>query len=65
MQANVGSLDRKIRFVAGAALVVLGLLFKSWFGLIGLVLLATAFMRWCPAYWPFKFSTCDSNTSLE
>ena len=51
MEANVGKTDRMIRIVAG--LLLLSLVFvgpQSWFGLIGLVPLATAFINFCPAY---------------
>ncbi len=51
MEANVGQTDRMIRIVAGVLL--LSLVFvgpKSWWGLIGLVPLATALINFCPAY---------------
>ncbi len=53
MSANVGSLDRMIRLVAGAILVVLGLWLGGgwlWAVLVGAVLVATALLRVCPAY---------------
>lgn len=51
MEANVGKTDRIIRIVAG--ILLLSLIFvgpQTWWGLIGLVPLATAFMNFCPAY---------------
>ncbi len=51
MEANVGKTDRIIRIVAGLAL--LSLVFigpQTLWGLVGLVLLATAFINFCPAY---------------
>jgi hypothetical protein len=51
MEANVGRTDKMIRIVAGVLL--LSLVFigpQSWWGLIGLVPLATAFINFCPAY---------------
>ncbi len=51
MEANVGQTDRIIRIVAGVLL--LSLIFigpKTWWGLIGVVPLATAFINFCPAY---------------
>lgn len=61
MTANVGSIDRVLRIVVG--LVLLSLLFvlegnARWFGLIGLVPLATAIFRFCPAYTLFGLNTC-------
>lgn len=51
MEANVGKTDRIIRIVVGLAL--LSLVFvgpQTLWGLVGLVLLATAFINFCPAY---------------
>jgi hypothetical protein len=51
MEPNVGQTDRIIRIVAGLAL--LSLIFigpQTWWGLVGLVPLATAFINFCPAY---------------
>lgn len=51
MQANIGKTDRIIRIVAG--LLLLSLVFvgpQTLWGLVGLILLATAFINFCPAY---------------
>lgn len=61
MQYNVGKTDRMIRIIAGLVIVVLGLVYQSWWGLIGIVPLMTGVIRWCPAYLPFKFSTDKTN----
>lgn len=61
MQCNVGKTDRMIRIIAGLVIVVLGLVYQSWWGLIGIVPLMTGVIRWCPAYLPFKFSTDKTN----
>lgn len=61
MKPNIGTTDRIIRFVLGAAIIILGFIFQSWWGLIGVLPLATAFIRWCPAYVPFGLSTIGSN----
>jgi DUF2892 family protein len=59
MKANVGGIDRVLRIVAGLALIAWALLFHgpvwAW---IGVVLLATGLIGWCPAYAPFGLSTC-------
>lgn len=64
MTKNVGTIDRMLRIVAG--LVLLSLLFilegeAKWFGLIGIVPLATAAMSWCPLYTLLGFRTCPAN----
>lgn len=58
MKANVGGLDRILRYAAGLALLGAGLYFKSWWGLVGLGPILTATFRFCPAYLPFGLSTC-------
>ena len=50
MKANVGSVDRVVRIVAGLVIILIGLVLKSWWGLIGLLPLVTAFVSFCPLY---------------
>lgn len=50
MTANVGSVDKVIRIVLGLAILVFGYLNESWWGLVGLVPIVTAFLGFCPAY---------------
>lgn len=63
MHANVGGIDRGVRMVVGAALVLFALLsgsaYAAW-GWIGALPLATGLIGWCPAYLPFGLSTCRS-----
>lgn len=54
---NIGLTDRRIRLVVGLAVIAAGIYFKSWWGLVGLVPLATALIRTCPLYLPFGIST--------
>ncbi len=54
---NLGTIDRAIRFVIGIAGMVLGLVFKTWWGAIGAFILATALIGWCPLYAPFRLCT--------
>lgn len=58
MQANVGSADRMVRIVLGLAIIVVGIVLKSWWGAIGLLPILTGVLRCCPAYMPFGLSTC-------
>ncbi len=69
--ANVGSLDRTLRFILGLLLVIAPFtpwtagLFAGWgswayaLPAIGLVMLATAIFRFCPAYTLFGIRTCE------
>ncbi len=66
MNANVGSVDRAARVVIG--LVLLSLLYflegnARWLGLVGVVLIATAVFRWCPAYALVGISSCKAKTA--
>ncbi|HED39046.1 MAG TPA: DUF2892 domain-containing protein [Chromatiales bacterium] len=60
MNKNVGGMDRGIRIVAGVAALGAGLYFQSWWGAVGLVLVATALMSWCPPYALLGINTCKS-----
>ena len=50
MTCNLGKIERIIRGVAGAAVIVWGIMDQNWLGAIGLVLLGTAAIGWCPPY---------------
>jgi hypothetical protein len=50
VKANVGRTERIVRFLVGAAIVVVGVVYQSWWGLVGLVPIATALVGWCPPY---------------
>ncbi len=67
--ANVGGIDRILRFIVGIVLLAVPFLGSSvpalaglgtwaWvIGAVGLVMLLTAIFRFCPAYLPFGISS--------
>lgn len=61
MKANVGGIDRILRIILGAALVlwaaVLGGPVWAW---IGIVPLATGLIKFCPLYPILGMSTCPT-----
>ncbi len=57
MKKNIGSLDKNLRISLGAIILIIGYLNDSWWGLVGILPIITSFMGFCPAYFPFKFST--------
>jgi hypothetical protein len=59
MKTNAGGLDRVIRAVFGIILVALTLMgsIGAW-GWLGLALIGTAAIGWCPPYQLLGFSTC-------
>ena len=65
MKANVGSIDRLLRIIAGFAILGAGYYFKSWWGLVGLGPILTAVVRFCPAYPLFGLSTCARQPGAE
>ena len=61
MTANVGTVDRVLRVLVGLGLLSLLVLLDGnarWFGLIGLVPLLTAGIRFCPLYTLLGVRTC-------
>lgn len=60
MKKNIGIADRWIRIVVGLAIVAAGIYFKSWWGMVGLLPIATGLIRSCPLYLPCRISTSKS-----
>lgn len=61
MTMNVGGIDRTIRIVAGIALLSLFFMLEGsarYWGLVGLLPLATGLFRFCPAYTLLGVDTC-------
>ncbi len=57
--SNVGGLDKALRITAGLVLLALGAFGPlGWWGLIGLVPLATGVLGSCPAYSLLGVNTC-------
>ncbi len=57
MKINMGSVDRVVRILVGLAVIGAGIAFKSWWGAVGIVLLATAGVGFCPLYTLLGVST--------
>lgn len=58
MKKNLGGIDRTVRIIAGLGVIGAGLFFQSWWGAIGLVLLLTALIGWCPPYAMLGLNSC-------
>lgn len=66
MTPNIGSTDKIARLAIGAVLILLSLFGAiggwGWFGVvIGVVLVATALMNWCPGYSLLGVKTCPTD----
>jgi hypothetical protein len=60
MKRNVGTADRVIRIVVGLAILSLIFVLETnarWWGLVGLLPLATGLVGWCALYKPFGIDT--------
>ncbi len=64
MKANVGTVDRLLRIVAGTALMLLALtqVIGPW-GWIGVVPILTGLFRFCPAYTLLGIRTCPADSA--
>lgn len=60
MKANVGTVDKVVRIIAGLAIIGWGVAASNWLGAIGIVPLATALLGFCPAYSLIGVNTCGS-----
>jgi len=57
MICNIGPRDRILRMLIGIVLLIGKDLVSPWFMLIGVFLVVTGFLRWCPFYLPFKLNS--------
>ena len=61
MKNNVGGIDRILRIIMGAVLVILAATGQvGVWGWIGLLPLATGLMGWCPPYSLLGINTCKN-----
>jgi hypothetical protein len=64
LKKNVGQIDRNIRLAVAGVLILLGVwLAMPLLSLIGLVVLVTGVLGFCPAYVPLKIDTNKDNQS--
>lgn len=57
MKQNMGTIDRILRVVVGAAIIAAGYYYQNWLGAIGGILVLTAAMGFCPLYLPVGLNT--------
>lgn len=61
MKANVGGADKVLRIIVGLGLLSLIVILEGgarWWGLVGLVPLATGLFNFCPLYTLIGANTC-------
>lgn len=58
MKANIGNIDRTLRFIFGVLMLFGGYFYNVWVSVVGAMLILTAILKWCPPYALFGISTC-------
>ncbi len=58
MKKNVGKVDMIIRLIMGVVIASFGIAYQSWWGLLAVVPLMTAFINFCPLYSIIGVNTC-------
>jgi len=68
MTRNMGNVDRVVRFVIGVGLLSLFYFLEGnarWWGLVGLGLIGTAVVGYCPPYAWMGISTCGKDAAAS
>ena len=65
MKKNVGGIDKTARIIIGSLIILAGIIFQSWWGLIGFVPLITGLSSSCPMYMPLGISTNKVKTDIK
>lgn len=65
MKKNVGYGDSIIRTLLGAVIVSVGLYNQNYLGLLGLILVFSGVVSFCPIYRLFKITTMRSDLERE
>ena len=60
MKANVGLIDRMIRFVIAIVFIIIGFTISPWWFIVAAVALFTGITGYCGAYSLFKINTCET-----
>lgn len=65
MKSNVGKTDRTIRMIVALAIAAAGLYFQSWWGLVALLPMVTAYIGFCPLYSLLGINTCNRKIDVN
>ena len=60
MCKNIGVIGRSVRIVAGVGILGAGVMYGSWWGLVGIVPLLAGIAGICPIYCPFGKGSCST-----
>jgi Protein of unknown function (DUF2892) len=65
MKVNMGKTDRTFRMLLSIVIAFVGYYYKSWWGLVALAPLVTAFTGYCPLYTLLGFNTCKFDKEVK
>lgn len=65
VKKNVGNTDAILRVITGMIILFTGLWFSSLWGLLGLVLIGSGVLSYCPIYRILGTQTCVPNLERE
>lgn len=66
MENNIGVKDKNIRLGAGIVLLILAVVLKAWWmGLIGIIMLGTALIGYCPLYQLLGYHTLNNQLTKK
>ncbi|MCZ7601323.1 MAG: DUF2892 domain-containing protein [Melioribacteraceae bacterium] len=65
MKENVGGFDKYLRIAIGVVILIVGYIYESWWGLIGIIPLLTGLVNRCGLYYLIGASTCKTSDSKK
>jgi uncharacterized membrane protein len=63
MKRNMGKSDKVVQLVVAAGVIAAGVVFQSWWGVVGAVPILTALMGRCPPYALLGINTCAASSA--
>jgi hypothetical protein len=61
VKCNVGKTEQIIRIGIGIGIILVGLYYRSWWGIIGIIPIITGSIRYCPISAILGVSTCQTD----
>ena len=65
MKRNVGPIDRLLRILIGLTIAIFGVIYESYWGIVGILILATGVFGYCLIYGLFKMNTNRKNLDSD
>jgi len=65
LACNIGKTDKTVRYIIGIVILILGLVFNSWWGLLGLAPILNAAFGRCGFYYLLNINTAKSDNKTQ